>query len=291
MKPRVLVVGSEGYLGRHVTKKLDDREIPWLGIDACLWKGQHTRPGVLFYDVTAGVPAEARDFEPDVIIHLAGSLQRGFNELPDGLVYRHTFHSVERIRDVFPRTPLVFSSSMACAPYDCSGNLVSAYVDAKRDAERLLMEEAAPALIFRFGTLYGPAAEPGAWFHPHLLLNQMVDDALNKGEVTVTGEDLRRPVCSVQNAAEHLVPGAIAAAHPDACHATVCVSNGFGRLKDFAFYVSQKVNHATIVCQPAPPREISYGPRTGYSMPNLDDLVHYLRDFPPPPRHVYKETT
>ncbi len=62
---RALITGYRGYIGANLLKKLNDKMIPWVGIDL--------KDGYADDDLCkiSKIPQRIRDFNPDVIFHLA----------------------------------------------------------------------------------------------------------------------------------------------------------------------------------------------------------------------------
>ncbi len=176
---RVLVTGSDGFVGRHTVKALKDRGI-----------------GVISADKTTGMDLASRWSagqltikEPDLIIHLAGScstlgsISRPYDTFRDTVMSAVTVAQVAASLDI----PLLLTSSVKArdgmTPYGAAKQMVETWcLEMSRSFEF-------PLVINRPGTIYGPGQagsfESGwiAWFL----------QAKKEGkEVVVNGDGLQR---------------------------------------------------------------------------------------------------
>lgn len=177
---KVLVTGSEGFVGRHVVKAFLRRGDVVLGADKKT--GQ---------DVTKPETASLLvGWEPDVVVHLAAtcstpaSLERPMESFTDTVLSAVTM--LEAVRVAGRQTPFLLTSSVKArdgmTPYGAS----------KVMAETWAMEYARsyglPVVINRPGTIYGPGQEGSpesgwvAWF---------LKARREKIEVTINGSGLQ----------------------------------------------------------------------------------------------------
>lgn len=268
---RILVTGAAGYLGRHVMNLLRTEGVEALGVDTYLWQNQPRSPGVIEADVTLGIPALVRNFHPTAIIHLAGTLLRNQHNIPAEKIMRHTAGSVAAVREIFPDTPIHFASSISVHGTPVENR--TAYTRAKALAAAMLEHAGGPFRVVELGTLYGPPAGYEGFFHPHLLLNQMVLCAVRRRPIWVTHPTLRRPVAHVQIAAGALVFGAL-----NNSSNTLRVSDTTATVLEYAEHV-QSLFGGNIVNSDSSVPEISYGfdDTTDFSRLALAPLANFYR--------------
>jgi len=188
---RVLITGTAGFIGYHLAKLLLDEGFTVHGLDAMtdyydvtLKRRRHQMllqtPG---FTATEGwledaemVMALAKDFAPDVIVHLAGqagvrySLENPRAYLESNLV--GTFNVMEAARELGVQHLLMASTSSVYGaneemPYretDKADTQLTFYAATKKANEAMAHSYAhlwnLPTTMFRFFTVYGPWGRP-----------------------------------------------------------------------------------------------------------------------------------
>lgn len=166
---KVLVTGSEGFVGKHLTKALRDRGHVAYGIDKkqTYWRD----PGNLEADLAdPSVIEKIVYMGPDIIVHLAstcstlGSVLRPDETFRDSVITNG--HAIEAARQL--KIPYILTSSVKAR------DGLTPYGAAKRMNELWAIEYARafefPVVINRPGTIYGPGQEGSlesgwiAWF-------------------------------------------------------------------------------------------------------------------------------
>ena len=210
---RTLVVGSEGYLGRHVVHMLRERQHMVTGMDLGLWEGQQLAPETLV--MSGGSDAALKLVRQglwDVVIYLGAVAHDPEGRLGAAAGELHTLDAPVRMAQCCgaEHVPFVFVSSLSVLDKSVVGwGLLSrgpqGYPGLKAWAESNTMTSAWPKVsILRFGTLYGPPRGLDS-YREHLLLNSMCLAAAREEEIKVRGGNLVRPVQPVEGAAESVV--------------------------------------------------------------------------------------
>jgi nucleoside-diphosphate-sugar epimerase len=201
---KVLVIGSEGYLGRPFCRRLVSRGHRVWGVDALL-RGNGPSPLKRFAKGFRHQVEVLRSEDPlDVVVDLAASAHT-----VDGRADRETYlvnnaisplKLFEHVRSLDMRFVVPSSLSVYAGPDDH-------YPYSKLELERGLLKRGFdPRLtILRFGTIYGVDETDdyeGGSYRPHLLLNSMLRDAICEGVIRYTARV--RPVCNIQLALDAL---------------------------------------------------------------------------------------
>lgn len=197
---KVLVTGHLGYLGKVLTRKLDEQGIEWAGLDIGLFE---SGPLDLRQDVRR---ASFQGF--DAVVHLAAIVGEPAcmykTEMAKKINIEGTVNLVDQAAQ--QRTPLIFAST--CSVYgaadyvlfeDSALNPLGPYARTRLEAEEYATGNDAIAL--RFGTLFGWS--PRMRFD--LVINAWAAKAARLEAITVEGGKQWRPFCQVENAAEAIV--------------------------------------------------------------------------------------
>lgn len=241
---RVLVVGGEGYLGRHVVQELRERQHTVSVMDCLLWEGQQAAPETI--QLCAGTVSANKLIEQglwDTVVYL-GAIAHD----PDGKLgareqgefnYSYPILCARACREARARFIFVSSMSVFAKGVNAGGAGIEDYPNQKLAVEQWLFSYMKPSQfsILRFGTLYGPPCGGLDSYREHLLLNSMCLAAARGGPIIVRGGEQVRPVYSVDEAAVDVVDVVLAGAE----EAGGAVQNHYGncaRVRDFALAVN-----------------------------------------------------
>ncbi len=212
--PRILVTGTAGFIGFHLARRLLEDGFRVHGYDGmtdyydpALKRARHAL--LLAHPAFSATEAmledfetlssAARDFAPDVIVHLAAQAGVRYSlEAPRAYLDSNvigTFHVLEaaRARPGGIRHLLIASTSSvyganADMPFretDKADTQMSLYAATKKATEALAHAHAhlwqVPTTVFRFFTVYGP------WGRPDLALFKFVDAILDGRPIDVYG--------------------------------------------------------------------------------------------------------
>lgn len=289
---RALVVGSEGYLGRHVVQRLRESRHMVSGMDLGLWEGQEFEPATLRMsggsDEACGL---VRQGLWDVVIYLGAVAHDPEGTLGATAGVVHTMEAPARMAGACGEsaTALVFVSSLSV--FDRSAGEWGAqhgepqnYPRLKSHAEEVVLKAAWPKVaIVRFGTLYGAPVGLDS-YREHLLLNSMCLAAARGGPIKVRGPELVRPVTFIRNAslqvealAEQLVNGRSLYARGKIAN----YSDMSARVREFgeqvvAEYAAVTGDASALMLQVSESKDSrSYGEVQGGSVPWLGELVRW----------------
>lgn len=199
MKPKVLVTGASGFLGRNLADRLRA-----VGSYELLLTGGHEdiALGITKLDLTEPADTEAKiaRFAPDVVCHIGAlvDLSRNFD------VARKTADinivgTINLLRALTPHKPrkFIFASTEEVygegeVPYKEQGNVMppSPYAATKLTCEHLMRLYAGEAFnqgyALRIGTMYGP------YLPSHRLIAQIIGKALRGDEIPLTSGTKKR---------------------------------------------------------------------------------------------------
>lgn len=194
---KILVIGSEGYLGTALCPELERRGHEVRRVDALLW-GQ--KPHKDCCVVGRNEPMALTKDWPEVIIYLAALAHDTSNRIPRGMIMNENALKpaamAQRALDLGIRFIAVSSLSV----FDKGA---SAYPSSKRLLESRLAKLGSwrGIDVVRFGTLFGTTRDTTVdSFRPHLLLNSMMLDSIAHGRIRVNGPLLQRPVLHLEQA-------------------------------------------------------------------------------------------
>lgn len=171
MKKKILITGSNGYIARHIAKKLKKKNFNVYGIGRSKWvKKDYNKWGYL--DHINGKLTKKNlskyNFKFDFIIHCAGSGLVGFSRIVDfNNNVKSTISLLEYIQKTQNKTKIIFMSSYAIYgngfKYPVSEKFStkpsSIYAINKKKAENLLLDfsrkYSLDLMILRIASLYG----------------------------------------------------------------------------------------------------------------------------------------
>lgn len=197
---KVLVTGSEGYVGPVVVRELKAAGHKVLGYDTC-WFGRWSDADQLVIgDIRE--PLVNPDW-PDVVVHLAGLSNDPLGDLSPALtVGINQWGTIDQIQHFQATRHVVISS---CAVYGATTELatedskvspLTAYARAKAYVDEWTQTHTFNTINLRLGTVFGHAPN----HRLDLVVNRMVFDALNNGGVRVQG-NAARPLVHVEDVA------------------------------------------------------------------------------------------
>lgn len=267
---RVMIIGSEGYLGTALVGALrKDHDLNL--VDACLW-GQVPSKGTYVPRGAQQIMWHIDHYRPEVLVWLAALAHDPQGRLaPKDVNYANAVlpalgakWAIENGR----RFVGVSSYSIFTRGVD-----PGAYPVSKRKMEEWLTDNDLwrGINLVRFGTLYGVTGHSRPeTFRPHLLLNSMMLDAVISRKITIPETELQRPVTylgdaveAVRRAIEAPVPGSIENVH-------LCS----GTLREFAEAVGMDMSGITIQTVPA---SMETDKRSYHFKPAIKDTLARLR--------------
>lgn len=195
---KVLVIGSEGYIGRCLCARLEREGHIIRQVDGMVYRPTPTHAYVSGVDERWLLPNTCLSHavsDIDATVYLAALAHDPEGRIPRKAVIENNFVTPKCLWDRYlNQKPMVIVSSMAVLNADHE----PAYIRSKALLEAYFSGR--PGIrILRFGTVYGPA-EDVETFRGHLLLNHMVSDALFHKVIHVNSPELWRPTLHINNA-------------------------------------------------------------------------------------------
>jgi UDP-glucose 4-epimerase len=180
---KVLVTGSEGYIGKHLChelKKYSCYEIHRLD--------KHFEEGTDLtncYELDIRRPQDIRKtmlttYEFDVIVHLAALVRVGESVDYPTAYYNTNINGTNWLRNIVPHKKFIFSSTGAAE------GMASPYAISKKVAEDMLREQEPDTTIFRFYNVIGSKGFPPT--NPDGLFFNLIQ-AVETGKFTIYGDD------------------------------------------------------------------------------------------------------
>jgi nucleoside-diphosphate-sugar epimerase len=208
----VLVVGGAGYVGGWLTDRAREAGHDVVVYDKLLYEDTYMKEVNL-------VPGDVLDQDAlrpwlrwaDVVVWLAAIVGDPACALDPELTTATNVDAVRRLVEDF-RGRILFPST--CSVYGAQdGELtessplapLSLYAQSKIDAEHILLDDAADAVIFRLGTLFG-LGDAFSRLRADLVLNVLTIRAVLTGRMSVFGGRQFRPLLHVRDVATAMVP-------------------------------------------------------------------------------------
>jgi len=180
MTEKVLVTGSEGYIGKHLCRLLEKRGFEIYKLDKHFEdRGAHT------FEVDLRKPQDIRknklhEYEFDAIIHLAALVQVGESVEYPTAYYNTNINGTNWLRNIVPHKKFIFASTGAAS------GMASPYAISKKVAEDMLIEQEPNCTIFRFYNVIGSEGfEPT---NPDGLFYNLIQ-SLETRRMTIYGND------------------------------------------------------------------------------------------------------
>lgn len=213
---RVLVTGSDGYIGQVLVPLLQQAGHDVVGLDSglfrdCIFPGQPvSRPPVLWSDVRDVAADDLQGF--DAVLHLAGLSNDPLGDLNPKVTYEINHAAsirLARLAKVAGVERFVFASS--CSNYGASGDgyldenapfsPVTPYAETKvlveRDLHAMADKVFSPTYL-RAGTAYGMSAK----LRCDLIVNNLVGFAVTTGKVLIKSDGTPwRPLVHIEDIA------------------------------------------------------------------------------------------
>ena len=181
MTKKVLVTGSEGYIGKHLCHLLNSRNYEVHKLDK-EFDSEHSKN---CYKLDIRKPQDIRktelpNIEFDAIIHLAALVRVGESVEYPTAYYNTNINGTNWLRNIVPHKKFIFASTGAAS------GMASPYAISKKVAEDMLREQEPDATIFRFYNVIGSEGfEPT---NPDGLFFNLIK-ATETGKFTIYGND------------------------------------------------------------------------------------------------------
>ena len=180
MTKKILVTGSEGYIGQHLCHTLQNHDIELYKLDK-----QFESRGAYTFEVDLRKPQDIRkcgvmDIDFDAIIHLAALVRVGESVDYPTAYYNTNINGTHWLRNIVPHQKFIFASTGAAE------GMASPYAISKKVAEDMLREQDPDATMFRFYNVIGSEGfEPT---NPDGLFFNLIK-AVETGKFTIYGDD------------------------------------------------------------------------------------------------------
>jgi UDP-glucose 4-epimerase len=177
---KILVTGSEGYIGQHLCYALEKHGFEIYKLDK-----HFKHRGAYTFEVDLRKPQDIRKagldkYEFDVIIHLAALVQVGESVEYPTAYYNTNINGTNWLRNIVPHKKFIFASTGAAE------GMASPYAISKRVAEDMLIEQEPDCTIFRFYNVIGSEGfEPT---NPDGLFYNLIQ-SLETKKMTIYGND------------------------------------------------------------------------------------------------------
>jgi dTDP-4-dehydrorhamnose reductase len=167
-KPKVLVIGSRGFLGRHVTRAAASELAVFEGNRATTGQSDEVRIDIKDKD---SVAVAFDDVRPDIVLLLAAHSDIDYCEQHPEEARAVNLHGAEHVawacgrsnaRLVFASSGAVFDGRQNSYTEDSPVSPVSVYGETKARAEQLILATLPGAIVVRLALVIGFAVPPGA---------------------------------------------------------------------------------------------------------------------------------
>jgi UDP-glucose 4-epimerase len=265
---KVLITGSSGYIGSHLSKMLmDSTEYEVHGLD--IREPQQVMNKFYRQDINRPFTI---DEEFDCVIHLAGLVRVGESEVMPIKYYITNLNGTMNVVNKIKTKNFIFSSTGAAQ--DCS----SAYGISKRAAEDVVREyctthRETPYTIFRFYNVIGSTVVAPS--NPDGLMYKLIE-ARDTGEFTIYGNDYDVSVIDGTCVRDYVhvneICDALMQAIEKPSNNVECLGHGVGYTVQEIVDLFKKVNDYDFT--------VKYGPRRKGDVPSsvLANVSPYMRN-------------
>ena len=209
---KVLIVGGAGYVGGWLTDQARRAGHEVLVFDRLLYEDSYMKD----VQFVAGDVLDRRALRThllwaDCVIWLAAIVGDPACALDPELTIATNVDTVRNLaadfggRILFPSTCSVYGAQDGELTEESSLAPLSLYAETKIDAERVLLDSGADAIIFRLGTLFGLGDEFSR-LRADLVLNVLTIRAVLAGRMSVFGGRQFRPLLHVRDVSTAMVP-------------------------------------------------------------------------------------
>jgi len=180
MTKKILVTGSEGYIGQHLCHALENYDIELYKLDK-----HFENRGAYTFEVDLRKTQDIKkcgvtNIEFDAIIHLAALVRVGESVDYPTAYYNTNINGTNWLRNIVPHKKFIFASTGAAE------GMASPYAISKRVAEDILIEQDPECTIFRFYNVIGSEGfEPT---NPDGLFYNLIQ-SIQTGKFTIYGND------------------------------------------------------------------------------------------------------
>ena len=180
MTKKILVTGSEGYIGQHLCHALENHDIELYKLDKYF-----ENRGAYTFEVDLRKTQDIKkcgvtNIEFDAIIHLAALVRVGESVDYPTAYYNTNINGTNWLRNIVPHKKFIFASTGAAE------GMASPYAISKRVAEDILIEQDPECTIFRFYNVIGSEGfEPT---NPDGLFYNLIQ-SIETGKFTIYGND------------------------------------------------------------------------------------------------------
>ena len=214
MSKKILIIGSQGYLGSRLTEYLQERDYNCAAIDTGFFKdGKLTSPDPIYTvikDARMLVEADLEGF--DAVILLAGISNDPFGHMTSEQIYDPTRDYALSIASMCKKLGIQFIYPSSCSVYGAANNEFlseesqtnpqTPYSINKLQVEKglaLLADQSFSPIALRFGTVYGMS--PRIRFD--VVINMLCGLALTTNKVTLNSNgEAWRPHLHIEDACE-----------------------------------------------------------------------------------------
>ena len=203
---KVIIVGSNGYLGQVLNKKLKSKKYDVTNLDLGIFGKKYAIPGYIKCDAYTYDVSELFS-NTDAIVHLAGVSNDPASELNPELTLTMNLNLTKKLIDYakfFNVNKFIFASSASIYGFNndfvderSMPNPQSLYASTKLQSEQYINMVFPNATILRFGTLFGPSEK----MRFDIAINLMIKTGLINKKVVVYGGNQFRPFLFVSDAA------------------------------------------------------------------------------------------
>lgn len=204
---RILITGGAGLIGHCLIDVLCKSNHKLLILDNLLYQDEYLSP-IPFKCVDVSDVSKMKtileEYNPEVIIHLAGIVGDSACELMPQRAYNTNIKSLEILRDysgakvIFPSSCSVYGTNDSYVDELSDLNPLSLYAEMKVKGEQILDDS---SLILRLGTMHGMSGR----IRNDLVVHALTFKALSIGCMSVFGGNQYRPLLAVKDLVNFII--------------------------------------------------------------------------------------